>query len=62
VVTDAQIGTLWLNGARAARIDTAQFGTTVVSVAVENGRITRVYAMRNPAKLTRLDEEAALAH
>jgi hypothetical protein len=34
----------------------------VVSVAVENGRITRIYAMRNPSKLTRLDEEAELAH
>jgi RNA polymerase sigma-70 factor (ECF subfamily) len=62
VVTEAQIGTIWLNGAPAARIDTTRFGTTVVSVAVENGRITRIYAMRNPSKLTRLDKEAELAH
>jgi hypothetical protein len=28
---------------------------------VENGRVTRIYAMANPRKLTRLDEPAALA-
>ena len=62
VVTEAQIGKIWLNGALAARVDTPRFGTTVVSVVVEDGRITRVYAMRNPSKLTRLDEEAELTH
>jgi RNA polymerase sigma-70 factor (ECF subfamily) len=60
LVTEAAIATIWLNGAPAARIDTPKFGTTVVSVAVENGRITRIYAMRNPSKLARLDEEAEL--
>jgi RNA polymerase sigma-70 factor (ECF subfamily) len=60
VVTDAHVATLWLNGAPAARIDTAEFGTTVVSVDVEDGRITRIYAMRNPDKLARLDQEAEL--
>jgi RNA polymerase sigma-70 factor (ECF subfamily) len=60
VVTEAEIATIWLNGAPAARIDIPKFGTTVVSVAVENGRITRIYAMRNPSKLARLDEEAEL--
>ena len=60
VGAEAEIGTLSLNGARAVRIDIFPFGTTVVSVDVENGRITRVYAMRNPTKLTRLDEEAEL--
>ena len=62
VVTEAEVDTMWLNGAPAARIDTIRFGTTVVSVAVENGRITRVYAMRNPSKLTRLDDVAELTH
>jgi RNA polymerase sigma-70 factor, ECF subfamily len=60
VVTEADIGTIWLNGSPAARIDIPKFGTTVVSVAVEDGRITRIYAMRNPSKLARLDEEAEL--
>jgi RNA polymerase sigma-70 factor (ECF subfamily) len=62
VAAESEIGTIWLNGAPAARIDIPRFGTTVVSVAVENGRITRIYAMRNPSKLTRLDEEAELTH
>jgi RNA polymerase sigma-70 factor (ECF subfamily) len=59
-VHGAQVSTLWLNGAPAARIDTARFGTTVVTLAVENGRITRIFAMRNPHKLARLDEPAEL--
>ena len=28
---------------------------------VEDGRITRIYAIRNPHKLARLDEEAELS-
>ena len=60
VVPEADIGTIWLNGSPAVRIDIPKFGTTVVSLAVENGRITRIYAMRNPSKLARLDEEAEL--
>jgi RNA polymerase sigma-70 factor (ECF subfamily) len=32
-----------------------------VSLVVENGRITRIYAVANPQKLTRLDELAELA-
>lgn len=61
VVTDGEFETIWLNGAPAARIDTARFGTTVVSVVVEDGRVTRIFAMRNPDKLGRLDEEAELS-
>ncbi|WP_256793920.1 RNA polymerase sigma-70 factor [Terrabacter sp. Ter38] len=57
----AQIAHLSLNGGRAVRIDLPDFGTTVVSVAVEDGRITHVYAMRNPAKLERLGQEAELS-
>ena len=56
----AQIATIWLNGALGARIDLPTFGTTVVSVALENGRISHIYAMRNPIKLERLVEEAEL--
>ena len=32
-----------------------------VSLVVENGQVTRIYAMANPRKLTRLDEPAELA-
>jgi RNA polymerase sigma-70 factor (TIGR02957 family) len=60
VGSGAQITTLSLNGGPALRIDLAAFGTTVVSVDVEDGRITHVYAMRNPTKLERLGEESEL--
>jgi RNA polymerase sigma-70 factor (ECF subfamily) len=33
----------------------------VVSFEVAGGRITRIYAIRNPHKLARLGEEAALS-
>jgi RNA polymerase sigma-70 factor (TIGR02957 family) len=51
--------TFWLNGAPAARIET-DGQLAAVSLVVENGRITRIYAMANPRKLTRLDEPAEL--
>ena len=34
---------------------------TAISFVVEDGRITRIYAVRNPHKLARLREEAELA-
>ncbi|MDX2542425.1 RNA polymerase sigma-70 factor [Streptomyces sp. WI04-05B] len=51
--------TVWLNGAPAGRID-LHGEPTAVSVVVENGQVTRIYIMRNPRKLTRLDEPAEL--
>ncbi|MET8961472.1 RNA polymerase sigma-70 factor [Streptomyces sp. NPDC004074] len=51
---------VWLNGAPAVRID-IDGEPTAVSLAVANGRITRLFVMRNPRKLTRLDEPAELA-
>lgn len=51
--------TVWLNGGPAARIDT-DGQQAAVSLVVENGRITRIYATANPRKLTRLDEPAEL--
>jgi RNA polymerase sigma-70 factor (ECF subfamily) len=33
----------------------------VLLVVAEDGRVTRVYLVRNPQKLTRLDEPADLA-
>jgi hypothetical protein len=32
-----------------------------VSVVVEDGRVTRIYVVRNPQKLARLEDEAELA-
>ncbi|HET7349338.1 MAG TPA: RNA polymerase sigma-70 factor [Marmoricola sp.] len=62
LVPDAQIGTLWLNGAPAALIDPGdEWGATAVSVVVEDGRISRIFAVRNPGKLTRLQEAVRLS-
>ena len=52
---------VWLNGAPGARIDIGGELTTALSVTVENGRITHIYAMVNPNKLAYLDAIAALA-
>jgi hypothetical protein len=52
--------TMWLNGAPAGRIE-IDGQLAAVSFVVEDGRITRIYAMANPQKLTRLDEPADLA-
>ena len=51
-----------LNGAPGAKIvDVADGYDTAISLVVEDGRITRIYAVRNPAKLGRLDAEATLS-
>jgi RNA polymerase sigma-70 factor (TIGR02957 family) len=52
--------TVWLNGAPTGRIE-IDGQLAVVSLVVDNGRITRIYAIANPQKLTRLDEPAELA-
>jgi predicted transcriptional regulator len=51
---------IWLNGAPAGRIEVAG-EPAAVSLLVEDGRVTQVYLVRNPRKLTRLDEPADLA-
>ena len=58
---EARIDMLWLNGSPAAWIDRDGEINTAVSVAIEGGRITRIYAIRNPDKLTRLSAEAELS-
>ena len=50
---------VWLNGAPAGRIEVGG-QLAAVSLVVENGRVTRIYAVANPEKLTRLDELAEL--
>lgn len=52
--------TVWLNGAPAGRVE-IDGELTAVSFVVEDGRISRIYAMRNPQKLARLDQLAELA-
>jgi RNA polymerase sigma-70 factor (ECF subfamily) len=51
---------VWLNGSPGGRIDIAGELDTAVSLSVEDGRITRIYAIRNPHKLARLDAFVAL--
>lgn len=58
---DFEAKAVWLNGSPAARIDIGGQVDTAVSVAVENGRITRIYAVRNPQKLAGLDGVATLS-
>jgi RNA polymerase sigma-70 factor (TIGR02957 family) len=60
VVAAYEMTPMWLNGAPAARIET-DGQQAAVSLTVENGRVTRIYAVANPRKLTRLDEPAELA-
>jgi RNA polymerase sigma-70 factor (ECF subfamily) len=51
---------VWLNGAPAGRLE-VDGELAAVSLVVEHGRTTRVYLVRNPRKLTRLDKPADLA-
>ena len=55
-----EITTPRVDGAVATRIDPGGEFDTAITFVVEDGRITRVYAMRNPHKLGRLDEVADL--
>jgi RNA polymerase sigma-70 factor (ECF subfamily) len=52
---------MWLNGASAGadRLDGEL--NTVASLVIAHGRIIRIFAVRNPHKVARLDEEAKLS-
>jgi RNA polymerase sigma-70 factor (TIGR02957 family) len=59
---DAEILPVLLNGALGVRIvGTVDGADTAISFVVEDGRISRIYAIRNPAKLGRIDAEARLS-
>jgi RNA polymerase sigma-70 factor (TIGR02957 family) len=51
--------TAWLNGMPGARFDVGG-DVTAVSLVIEDDRITRIYAMRNPQKLQSLERVAEL--
>jgi RNA polymerase sigma-70 factor (ECF subfamily) len=57
---DFEAEAVWLNGAPGARILIGGELDTAVGFTVESGRITGIYAIRNPDKLARLDEISAL--
>ena len=61
IAPGAVVANVWLNGAPAARINLDGELDTAVGVVVEDGRVARIYAVRNPHKLARLDEEATLS-
>jgi RNA polymerase sigma-70 factor (TIGR02957 family) len=52
--------TVWLNGTPAGLLE-IDGQPAAVSLVVENGQVTRIHAIANPQKLTRLDEPAELA-
>jgi RNA polymerase sigma-70 factor (TIGR02957 family) len=51
--------TAWFNGMPGFRVD-VEGEATAVSVVVEEGQITRIYAIRNPHKLGRLEHVVEL--
>ncbi|MFD3315602.1 RNA polymerase sigma-70 factor [Streptomyces sp. NPDC058694] len=59
-VTAFETTTVWLNGAPAGRVE-VDGEPAAVSLVVDGGRVTRIYLVRNPQKLTRLDVRAELA-
>jgi len=60
VAPGVKVFTVDLNGGVAARIDPGGENDTAVSFVVEGGRITQIYAIRNPQKLERLSQVADL--
>jgi RNA polymerase sigma-70 factor (ECF subfamily) len=52
---DFEAAAVWLNGSPAIRIDAGTAFNAAVSIAVEDGRVTRIYVVANPQKLGRLD-------
>jgi RNA polymerase sigma-70 factor (TIGR02957 family) len=51
---------IWLNGGPGVRLDAGGEVAAALSLTVENGRVTRIYGIRNPHKLRRLGQEAPL--
>ena len=59
---DARIVPVTLNGSPAAKVvDVADGYDTAISLVVENGRVSQIYAIRNPAKLGGIETEATLS-
>lgn len=55
----SEVDLVWLNGAPAALVRSGE-ELTAVSLVVEEGRISGIYVVRNPHKLTALASEARL--
>jgi RNA polymerase sigma-70 factor (ECF subfamily) len=61
VAPTAVVEPVLLNGAPGARVLLDGIVDTVIGFAFEDGRISRVFAVRNPDKLHRLSEETPLS-
>ena len=61
VAPTAVIEPVLLNGAPGARLLLDGAVDTVLGIALEHGRISRVFAVRNPDKLHRLSEQTTLS-
>jgi RNA polymerase sigma-70 factor (TIGR02957 family) len=59
-IADLEATIVSLNGSVGALIDIAGEVNTALSLVVDNGRITHIYAIRNPHKLARLGGVSAL--
>ena len=57
----ALVDAVWLNGTLGARIVMDGEFNTAITFVVDSGRISRMYAVRNPHKLSRLDDLTVLA-
>jgi RNA polymerase sigma-70 factor (TIGR02957 family) len=51
---------VWINGSPAARVDIGGQLDTAVSLVIEGGFVTRLFAVRNPHKLAGFENGAAL--
>jgi hypothetical protein len=58
-VRDFEASIVWLNGMPGVRID-YDGATAVISLTIEDGRITQIYGINNPHKLGRLDKVVEL--
>jgi RNA polymerase sigma-70 factor (TIGR02957 family) len=58
--TDFEVKAVWLNGSPASQIEIDGRLDTAVRLTVEGGRITHIYAIRNPHKLAGLQGIAAV--
>jgi len=58
---DFDVKVAWFNGSPGVRIEIGGEVDTAVSLTVEDGRVTRIFAVRNPHKLARLNAVNPLA-
>jgi RNA polymerase sigma-70 factor (ECF subfamily) len=58
---DAKLDLVWINAALGVRVDIGGSLYGTVNLAIEAGRITHIFAVANPHKLTRFDVEMELS-